>query len=219
MRRDLALRQDVLSSDMITADGAGIVLAARASGSRLPGRVAGIDLMAPNDCVGCARWLSSLPAWRPSRSGRGGSQGAGGPASQGSRLQDGGMAILIFRGGGGGRCRNQRLWRRLPVRCPTDPDEGALRFAQPGPPECARGHGRGRQPGRDSAAASGGPPCGCKRAGLEWFYRLLQEPRRMAGRYLRTNAVLALWLMAALAASRGRPAVSADRRRVRRREC
>ena len=26
-----------------------------------------------------------------------------------------------------------------------------------------------------------------QRAGLEWLYRLIQEPRRLAGRYLTTN--------------------------------
>jgi N-acetylglucosaminyldiphosphoundecaprenol N-acetyl-beta-D-mannosaminyltransferase len=30
-----------------------------------------------------------------------------------------------------------------------------------------------------------------QRLGAEWFYRLAQEPRRLAGRYLRTNAVFA----------------------------
>lgn len=30
-----------------------------------------------------------------------------------------------------------------------------------------------------------------QRAGLEWFYRLAQEPRRLAGRYVKTNAVFA----------------------------
>jgi N-acetylglucosaminyldiphosphoundecaprenol N-acetyl-beta-D-mannosaminyltransferase len=30
-----------------------------------------------------------------------------------------------------------------------------------------------------------------QQAGLEWFYRLAQEPRRLAGRYLKTNAVFA----------------------------
>lgn len=33
-----------------------------------------------------------------------------------------------------------------------------------------------------------------QRAGLEWLYRVLQEPRRMAGRYLGTNSRFALLL-------------------------
>jgi len=32
-------------------------------------------------------------------------------------------------------------------------------------------------------------------AGLEWTYRMIQEPRRLAGRYLRTNLIFAGLLM------------------------
>lgn len=34
--------------------------------------------------------------------------------------------------------------------------------------------------------------------GMEWLFRLMQEPRRLAGRYLRTNSVFALLLLCAL---------------------
>ncbi|MGE0846291.1 MAG: WecB/TagA/CpsF family glycosyltransferase [Flavobacteriaceae bacterium] len=33
-----------------------------------------------------------------------------------------------------------------------------------------------------------------RRLGMEWFFRMIQEPRRLAGRYLRTNAIYALLL-------------------------
>lgn len=45
MRRDQVLRADVLSSDLILADGMAVVWAARLLGYDLPERVAGIDLM------------------------------------------------------------------------------------------------------------------------------------------------------------------------------
>lgn len=45
MRHDPVLRQDVLSSDIVLADGAGVVWASRVLGRRLPERVPGIDLM------------------------------------------------------------------------------------------------------------------------------------------------------------------------------
>jgi exopolysaccharide biosynthesis WecB/TagA/CpsF family protein len=45
MRRDPALREDVLSSDLILADGIAVVWAGRLLGRRLPQRVPGIDLM------------------------------------------------------------------------------------------------------------------------------------------------------------------------------
>src|SRR5581483_3498368 len=45
MRRDDVLRADVLSSDLILADGMAVVWAGRLLGYPLPERVAGIDLM------------------------------------------------------------------------------------------------------------------------------------------------------------------------------
>jgi N-acetylglucosaminyldiphosphoundecaprenol N-acetyl-beta-D-mannosaminyltransferase len=45
MQRDDLLRDDVLSSDIILADGAGVVLASRILARPLPARVTGIDLM------------------------------------------------------------------------------------------------------------------------------------------------------------------------------
>ena len=47
-------------------------------------------------------------------------------------------------------------------------------------------------------------PAMWQRAGLEWLYRLLQEPRRMFGRYVRTNTRF-MWLVGrALVAGSGR---------------
>ncbi len=45
MHRDKALQEDVLSSDLIVADGMSVVWASRLLGQPLPERVAGIDLM------------------------------------------------------------------------------------------------------------------------------------------------------------------------------
>jgi len=45
-------------------------------------------------------------------------------------------------------------------------------------------------------------PLWMQRVGLEWFYRVLQEPRRMWKRYLTTNAA---WLWMLLRARFGGP--------------
>src|SRR3954466_126157 len=45
MRHDAELRADVLSSDLVLADGMAVVWASRLLGRPLPERVAGIDLM------------------------------------------------------------------------------------------------------------------------------------------------------------------------------
>ena len=39
-------------------------------------------------------------------------------------------------------------------------------------------------------------------AGLEWFYRLIQEPRRMAGRYVVGNTQFLLLVLRALPGAR-----------------
>ncbi|MYS19021.1 N-acetylglucosaminyldiphosphoundecaprenol N-acetyl-beta-D-mannosaminyltransferase [Streptomyces sp. DvalAA-14] len=53
-------------------------------------------------------------------------------------------------------------------------------------------------------------PRGWQRLGLEWFYRLLQEPRRLARRYLTTNA--AFLLMTARELIRRTPAAGSANR-------
>lgn len=47
-------------------------------------------------------------------------------------------------------------------------------------------------------------PLAWQRVGLEWLYRLLQEPRRLARRYLLTNTLFLLALPAELWRSRQR---------------
>jgi N-acetylglucosaminyldiphosphoundecaprenol N-acetyl-beta-D-mannosaminyltransferase len=48
------------------------------------------------------------------------------------------------------------------------------------------------------------PPPIVRRIGLEWFFRLLQEPRRLARRYLLEGVPFAIWLLAHSAANRFR---------------
>ena len=43
-------------------------------------------------------------------------------------------------------------------------------------------------------------PLAVQRLGLEWFFRTIQEPRRLGPRYIRTNAAFALIVIRALAA-------------------
>lgn len=48
-------------------------------------------------------------------------------------------------------------------------------------------------------------PVWMQQAGLEWFFRLMLEPRRLGWRYVRTNAVYA-WLLLGLKLKQGRRA-------------
>jgi len=43
-----------------------------------------------------------------------------------------------------------------------------------------------------------------QRLGMEWLFRLIQEPRRLAWRYLRTNTVFLVWLLRARLSRRHR---------------
>ena len=52
-----------------------------------------------------------------------------------------------------------------------------------------------------SPACAGARHSGCKAAGLEWLYRLLQDPRRMARRYIVGNTRFT-WLVLREAARR-----------------
>ena len=55
-----------------------------------------------------------------------------------------------------------------------------------------------------------------QRLGLEWLFRMAQEPRRLAPRYLKTNTAFAAILLKAIlagqlsAASRARPSLVSD---------
>jgi N-acetylglucosaminyldiphosphoundecaprenol N-acetyl-beta-D-mannosaminyltransferase len=198
MRRDGELRRDVLGSDLITADGAGIVLAARLLGRPLPGRVAGIDLMAatialaarrgfrpyllgarPNVVEQAARHLLAdhpgltLAGWR---------DGYFGPGDEG--------AIVAAINASGADC--------LFVALPTPMKERFLaRNRDSLAPPVIMGVGGSFDVIAGHVARA---PAWMQGAGLEWLFRLMQEPRRMWRRYLVTNAVFAAWLVRALAA-------------------
>ena len=67
MQRDAALRADVLSSDLVLADGMAVVWASRILGRPLPERVAGIDLMMGMLARGERARLSGLLSRAPRR--------------------------------------------------------------------------------------------------------------------------------------------------------
>ena len=196
MHRDAELRRDVLDGDLILPDGAGIVLAGRLLGRPLPERIAGIDLMlaiialaaskgyrpyllgARPDVVRAAadRLIDRFPGldlagWR---------DGFFAPTDEASIVE----AINIS----GADC--------LFVALPTPMKERFLirnRAALETPVIMGVGGSLDVIAGRVARA-----PVWAQRAGLEWLFRLVQEPRRMGRRYLVTNTVFAVWLVRAL---------------------
>ncbi|KAB8190550.1 WecB/TagA/CpsF family glycosyltransferase [Nonomuraea phyllanthi] len=185
MRGDAALRQSVLDSDLVVADGQAVVWAARMLGHRIPERVAGIDL------------FTELMAEGARRGHRAYFLGATEEVLAGVlaevRRRYPGLAIAGSRDG------------YFPVE---DSAEVAAEIAASGADLLFLGitspkkeifirewgestgacvvHGVGGSfdvlAGRTRRA-----PVRWQRLGLEWLYRMLQEPLRLGPRYVRTN--------------------------------
>ncbi|MHB8648250.1 MAG: WecB/TagA/CpsF family glycosyltransferase [Thermomicrobiales bacterium] len=188
-RVDPELERDIRASDIIGIDGVGIVLALRMSGHRVPHRVAGIDLF-ESLMEECARrglrpfLLGGRPAIveravRTLMQRHPGLQPAGWHHGYFTEQQEDGVCDLIASSGA----------HALFVAMPTPRKERFMHRA------------RGRL-GVPFLMGIGGTldvvaghvhraPRFVRSIGLEWFYRMMQEPRRLAWRYLRTNVVFA----------------------------
>ena len=189
MRRDAALRQDVLQSDLILADGASVVWAGRLLGRPVPERVAGIDLMlailaeAPRRgyrifCLGAtpavlagatARMAAEFP----------GLEVAGTQHGYFTPEEEPAVAAAIA------ASRADILF--VAMTSPRKEQFLARWSPRLGIPVC---HGVGGSfdvlAGKVRRA-----PAVWQRLGLEWLYRVKQEPRRLWRRYLVTNTLFA----------------------------
>lgn len=199
MRRDPELYRDVVESDVINADGMGIVWGARLLGLPVPGRVAGIDLM---------ERLLELCARRGYR-----------PYILGARPEVLGRAVA----------RIQE--RHPALRLAGWRDGYFQPFEEDGVVDAIRASGadclfvaissptkeRFTRRHRDRLGVSflmgvGGAidvvagltrraPRWMQSAGLEWLFRLGQEPKRMWRRYVTTNGAFAVLLLQELVRS------------------
>ena len=200
MRRDPSLRADVLASDLILADGTSVVWASRLLGRALPERVAGIDVMMRIleraavrgyrvYCLGAtpevlaaaiARAEDAFPGLRVVGSHHGyfgaSEERAVADAIAASR------ADILFVAMSSPR-KEQFLARWSP----------GLRVAV-----C---HGVGGSFDVMAGKVRRAPVL-WQRLGLEWLYRVAQEPRRLWRRYLVTNTVFCGMVMAELAGRR-----------------
>ena len=199
-RDDATLRSAVENSAIVNADGQGVVLAARLLGTRLPERVAGIDLM---DAL-MARAAES--GWRVFVLGAR------------DEVLERAAAVLRERHPGlilAGMRNGYFTAEETPQVCEQ------IRAAAPDVLFVAMG-----TPHKELFLAEHGPSLGVplvmgvggaidvvagvtrrapviwQRVGLEWLYRMLQEPRRMFRRYAVTNARFAALLGRALVLKR-----------------
>jgi N-acetylglucosaminyldiphosphoundecaprenol N-acetyl-beta-D-mannosaminyltransferase len=193
--RDAEFRSMLGQFDMIHADGASVVWASRLLGSPLPERVAGIDLMEALVRRAAERGLAVyfLGATREA-------------VERCVRVLKERHPALVVAG-----CRDgywdadDRAQEEAVVRAVRESRAHLLFLAMPTPRK-ERFVFRHREAlGVPFAMGVGGAfdviagivpraPLAWQRAGLEWAYRLLQEPRKMWRRYLVTNTHF-LWIL------------------------
>lgn len=193
MHRDPALRRAVLDADMILADGMSIVWAGRVLGQRLPERVAGIDLMMRILERGQTR------AYRVYFLGA--TEQVLACTVDRVRREYPGVIIAGQHHGYFSEAEEDRIAEEVRSARPdilfvamTSPkkEQFLSRWAEHmGVPVC---HGVG---GAFDVVAGKvrRAPAAWQRLGLEWFYRVVQEPRRMWRRYLVTNTLFCLMVL------------------------
>ena len=204
MQDNKELRDDVTSADIIGVDGMGIVYAARLFGVAVPERVPGVDLMEAILAV-CAR-----DGYRPYFLGA--TEEVLNQAVTNVRAQYPALTFAGFRNGyfkpadepgivaqireSGADC--------LFIGMPTPRKE---RFLAAHRRDLGVSYIMGVGGGIDVLAGHvNRAPQWMQQNGLEWLYRIIQEPGRMWKRYLTTNVGFAMILVKALLGGRRKPA-------------
>lgn len=196
---DPAYRADLAAADIVTADGQSVVWGARLFGIRVPERVTGIDLMeALLERAGRAGWSVYLLGARRSV-----------VARLAERLTARGISVAGARDGYFAAEASEEVAAEVAA-------SGAqlLFVGMPSPRKERFIIGAARPAGVPFSIGVGGSfdvlagelrraPRLLQRLGLEWAFRLLQEPRRLFRRYAVTNARY-LWLMLRSAGGRSR---------------
>jgi N-acetylglucosaminyldiphosphoundecaprenol N-acetyl-beta-D-mannosaminyltransferase len=189
MTRQPALRQAVLSCDVIFADGMAVVWASRVLGDALPERVAGIDLMEAMLEHGSQR------GWRVYCLGATPDVLASAIAAFAERYP--GVQLVGSHHGYFAKDDEPALVTAIAA---ARPDVLLVGMTSPFKEQfIARWNDRLQVPvchgvGGSFDVAAGKvarAPAHWQRAGLEWLYRVLQEPRRLWRRYLVTNTLFA----------------------------
>ncbi len=190
MRRDRELWNATHAADLVVADGMSVVWALRAAGVAVPGRVAGVDLMARLLEAGGRAGLSAYFL--------------GARAEVVSALAAGcagrfpGLVVAGFRDGYFGPAEHAAVVEEIRSRAPH-----LLFVGMPSPFKesfCERHRDRLGVPVMVGVGGSFDVLAGYVRraprwaqaAGMEWAWRLLMEPRKLWKRYLTTNAEF-LW--------------------------
>lgn len=196
MRQDAALREAVQSADLVNADGMGVVWGANLCGHGLPERVAGVDLMEALFGLCEANGFSVYLL--------GARQEVLDEALR--RLAERHPNLLIA-GARHGYFSVDEEDGIVDAIAASGAD--CLFVGMSSPRKEVFNHRYGARMGVPIVMGVGGgidilagltrrAPAWMQRCGLEWFYRVLQEPRRMWRRYLVTNTIFAGLLVAEL---------------------
>jgi N-acetylglucosaminyldiphosphoundecaprenol N-acetyl-beta-D-mannosaminyltransferase len=198
MRRDPQLREDVERGDLICPDGMGIVWGARLLGLRAPERVAGVDLL-ERLLELCAR-----RGYRPYILGAEESVLRRAAENLTARYPG-----LRFAGLRNGYFQDDEAAAVAEAIKDAKADCLFIAISSPKKERFMKAYGAATQTplvmgvGGSIDVAAGlarrAPPW-AQRCGLEWLFRLAQEPRRLWRRYLLTNGVFAGWMVLALLA-------------------
>jgi N-acetylglucosaminyldiphosphoundecaprenol N-acetyl-beta-D-mannosaminyltransferase len=188
-RTNAELERDIRESDIVGIDGMGIVLALRLLGHHGPQRVAGADLFESLMAQCAARGLKPFLLGAT-------------PAvlAAAKRNLQGRYPGLVLAGSHHGYFAVEQEPHICEVIRASRAD--CLFIAMPTPQKERFMHRHRDAIGVPFVMGVGGTfdvvaghvrraPAGIQRIGLEWLYRLMQEPRRLAGRYLRTNLIFA----------------------------
>ncbi len=188
MRSDPELRSDVLASDVIGVDGAGIILAGRLTGVDVAERVAGIDLMEQVLAL-CARrgfkpyFFGATPE----------------VVSRAVEVAKARFDGLVFAGWRDGYFRADQEHEVVEGIRAGRPDCLFIALPTPRKERFMRAHreslgvpfimGVGGSLDVLAGTTRRASPL-MQRLGLEWLHRTMQEPRRLWWRYASTNAAL-----------------------------
>jgi N-acetylglucosaminyldiphosphoundecaprenol N-acetyl-beta-D-mannosaminyltransferase len=186
MRSDPYLRGVVEGADMVNVDGQSVVWSSRILGAHVPERVAGIDFMDALVARAAAR------GWRVFF--LGGRDDVVSAAAAELSARHPGLTVAGWRSGYWKPHDEEAVVREIAA---TSPDLVFVGLPTPRKEYFVASHlealGAGLVVGVGGsfdvvAGLVGRAPLWMQRAGLEWFHRLLQEPRRMWKRYLIGNA-------------------------------
>lgn len=193
MRDDAELRDTVNRSELITADGQSIVWASRLLGDPLPCRVAGIDLM--EALLGRA----ADAGYRVYVLGA--SAGVLERAVARMRVDHPGLVLAGYRNGYYADAEEPEIAEEI---ARARPDILFVAMSSPRKEYFLARHGRSID--APFVMGVGGSidvyaglvhraPISWQKAGMEWLYRLIQEPRRLLKRYVKTNVAFIVLLV------------------------